>query len=354
MRHVSATAYINRIATVVPPHDVHDRFVEYVSRHLLDGTMAAAFARMARRSGIEHRYSVLPPAASTVTAAIDADGFYTRGAFPSIGARMRLFEAHAPNLAVAAIAHLGIAEPSSVTHLVITCCTGFAAPGLDFEIVDRCRLSPGVERTFIGFMGCYAAINGLKVARHIVRSDPGAIVLAANVELCSLHLRETADLAELLSFLLFGDGCSAALVSARAEGVSIDGFDVLAIPNTRDFVTWAVRDQSFEMRLSGQLPAALQAALAREPELRGNHRDRLWAVHPGGRTILDAVANGLQLERCALDPSRSVLRDFGNMSSATVMFVLARILGSRNRGKTGLAMSFGPGVVAELMHFSVV
>ena len=354
MRRMSAIAHINRISTAVPPHDIHERFVEFVSTHLLEGGTGEAFARMARRSGIAHRYSVLPPAAASVTTAIDADGFYTVGAFPSIGARMQLFEKSAPNLALAAIDKLEIPKPSSITHLLITCCTGFAAPGLDFEIIDRCGLSPGVERTCIGFMGCYAAINGLKLARHIVRSDPSAIALVVNIELCTLHLQETADLAQWLSSLLFADGCAAALVSARPEGIAIEGFDVLPIPNTRDFLTWAVRDQSFEMRLSGHLPAALEATLARETSLQADHRHALWAVHPGGRTILDAVENGLALERSALDVSRGVLHDFGNLSSATVMFVLARIAAERNRGRAGLAMSFGPGVVTELMRFKVV
>jgi predicted naringenin-chalcone synthase len=154
--------------------------------------------------------------------------------------------------------------------------------------------------------------------------------------------------------LLFADGCAAALVSAQAEGIEIEGFDILTIPNTRDFLTWAVRDQSFEMHLSGQLPAALEAALAGEASLQADHRHRLLAVHPGGRTILDAVVNGLALDSCALDVSRGVLRDFGNLSSATLMFVLARIVEGRNRGRAGLAMSFGPGVVAELMRFNVV
>jgi predicted naringenin-chalcone synthase len=354
VRCMTATAYINRISTAVPAHDIHDRFVDFVSTRLLEGSTAGAFARMARRSGIDHRYSVLPPAPSSDTTAIDAHGFYTVGAFPNIGARMQLFEKSAPNLALAAIEKLEIAKPSSITHLIITCCTGFAAPGLDFEIIDRCGLPHNVERTSIGFMGCYAAVNGLKVARHIIRSDPGAVVLVVNLELCTLHLQDTTDLAPWLSSLLFADGCAAALVSAQAEGIEIEGFDILTIPNTRDFLTWAVRDQSFEMHLSGQLPAALEAALAGEASLQADHRHRLLAVHPGGRTILDAVVNGLALDSCALDVSRGVLRDFGNLSSATLMFVLARIVEGRNRGRAGLAMSFGPGVVAELMRFNVV
>ena len=116
------------------------------------------------------------------------------------------------------------AEAGRITHLIVTSCTGFSAPGIDLELVARCGLPGSVERTMIGFMGCYAAINGLKLARHIVRSEPGARVLALNLELCSLHLRETADLDEILSFLLFGDGCAASLISAEEEGACMDSF----------------------------------------------------------------------------------------------------------------------------------
>ena len=172
--------------------------------------------------------------------------------------------------------------------------------------------------------------------------------------MCTLHLQDTADLAPWLASLLFADGCAAALVSAQPEGIAIEGFDVLALPNTRDLLTWTVRDQSFEMHLSGQLPAALEAALAGKASLRTDHGNGLWAVHPGGRAILDAVASGLTLEDSALDVSRGVLHDFGNMSSATVMFVLAQLVRLGNRGRSGTAMSFGPGVVAELMRFKIV
>ena len=106
-----------------------------------------------------------------------------------------------------------------MTHVIVTSCTGLYAPGLDFEIVDHLGLNPSVERTMIGFMGCYAAINALKSAHHIVRSEPDAVVLILNLELCTLHLQETQDLEQMLSFLLFADGCAACLVSAEPRGL---------------------------------------------------------------------------------------------------------------------------------------
>ncbi len=129
---------------------------------------------------------------------------------------MRAFERHAPALACAAVERLlGNSERRRITHLLTTCCTGFSAPGLDHDVIEHCGLPRGVERTMVGFMGCYAAINALKLARHIVRSEPEARVLMLNIELCTLHLQETGDLEQMLSFLIFADGCAAALVTAR-------------------------------------------------------------------------------------------------------------------------------------------
>ena len=207
----------------------------------------------------------------------------------------------------------------------------------------------------IGFMGCYAAINALKLARHIVRSEPKAKVLVLNLELCSLHLQETTSLDEILSFLIFGDGCAAALVTADPIGFAIDSFCALLVPDTPDLITWGIGDSGFNMVLSGQVPGTILDAVR---ERSGQILDGapisaidLWAVHPGGRSVLDAVERALDLKPPALGASRDILRQFGNMSSATVMFVLESMLRSPREGALGCAMSFGPGLIAETMLF---
>ncbi len=351
-------AYINRIATAVPDNDIHDAFCAYAEAMLPHPTHRALFRRMAGRSQIEHRWSALkPPSLDTGEGMIDADGFYQRGAFPSTAARMRRYEADAPPLAFKALERLGLeAEADQITHLILTSCTGFTAPGLDLEIVERFGLAPSVERTNIGFMGCYAAVNALKLARHIVRSEPQAKVLVVSLELCSLHLQETEDLEQSLTFLIFGDGCAAALVSAEPEGLRLDGFHVALDLAAREQITWKVRDLGFDMVLSGQVPAAVGRAVraGRERILDGReaHEIDLWAVHPGGRSILDAVDDALELPQGALAPSREVLGAYGNMSSATVLFVLAQILRGPTCGLRGCGMAFGPGLSAETFTFS--
>jgi alpha-pyrone synthase len=346
-------AFINRIATAAPPHDVHKTFLTF-GRLMLrdDNRRLALFDRMAERSGIAHRYSFFQPAPDGT--AVDTEGFYRLGSFPDTAARMKKFEVFAPQLAVEAVEKLLADEDRSrITHVIVTSCTGFSAPGIDLALIERCDLRPSVERTMVGFMGCYAAISGLKLARHIVRSEPRARVLAVNLELCTLHLQETGNLEEILSFLLFADGCAAALVSAEPAGVQISSFNTTLVPDTRALIRWHVGQQGFDMVLSGGVPGAIRHALtnSRDEILGGANDIELWAVHPGGRTVLDAVEQAFALEPAALAASRSVLNDYGNMSSGTVMFVLDRIMRDAEKGQRGCAMSFGPGLVAETMMF---
>lgn len=351
------TAHIQRIATAVPPHDVHHAFVTFAESMLPEGTVRSLFRRMVRMSAIEHRYSFLEPIGDGNSYWRDAENLYVVGNFPTTQRRMLAFERFAPKLAGCALNKLALtaAERQAITHVIVTCCTGLYAPGLDIDVVKHLGLNPSVERTMIGFMGCYAAINALKSAHHIIRSEANAKVLLLNLELCSLHLKETQDLEQMLSFLLFADGCAACLVSGEPQGLAIDSFLALNIPETSELITWRIGEMGFDMQLSGKVPAEIKRSLpdssaqmlcGREPGSID-----LWAVHPGGRTILDSVEQGLELKPDALAHSRDILARFGNMSSATVMFVLEQILKKAQRGQTGCAMSFGPGITAETMLF---
>jgi predicted naringenin-chalcone synthase len=351
------TAYLNRIATAVPEHDVHDAFVIFAEQMLADPRLRTIFRRMVSRADIAHRYSFLDAQkGSGQFSTNDAHEFYRQGSFPNTSRRMELFEQNAPVLMRKAVDELALSEKerSGLTHVLVTCCTGLYAPGLDFEIVDHLELSTDVERTMVGFMGCFAAINALKLARHIIRSDPKAGVLMVNLELCTLHFQETQELEQVLSYLVFADGAAASLVTANKQGFALDSFKAVMVPDTRGLITWKIRDLGFDMLLSGRVPGELGRAL-HEGELMAE-RDGidLWAVHPGGRSILDAVEKGLELPADALSASREVLSSFGNMSSATVMFVLQKLMEQALPGQRGCAMSFGPGLTAETMRFHAV
>jgi predicted naringenin-chalcone synthase len=184
---------------------------------------------------------------------------------------------------------------------------------------------------------------------------PEAAVLVLNLELCSLHFQETHELEQVLSFLVFADGCAASLVTAQKKGLAIDSFLALNIPQTSSLITWRVGHRGFDMHLSGDVPEEIGRALKKSgiEITRGRSISDIdwWAVHPGGRSVLDSVEKGLSLCTDALAPSRDILARYGNMSSATVMFVLQRIMEQAQAGQQGCAMSFGPGLTAETMLF---
>jgi predicted naringenin-chalcone synthase len=310
--------------------------------------------RMAERSGIEHRWSVLPPAPGD-RPHNEEGGFY-HPAMPPTSARMRRYASEAPELALRAIERLRERVPlDGITHLVVASCTGFVAPGIDQIIARRLGLD-NVERTLVGFMGCYAAVCALRTANHIARSQPVARVLAVTVELCTLHLQDTQALEPLLAMLQFSDGAGAAMITAEPGGFEMSHLFSLALEDSAELIQWNIGDTGFEMVLSGEVPGRIQHALEKE-EVRatlfnGWGADEIdsWAVHAGGRSILDAVEKGLELPQGALFASRDVLARYGNMSSSTLMFVLSELIG-RPDVRKGVALAFGPGLAAEGFHF---
>lgn len=359
------TAHINAIGTAVPPHEVHDAFAAFVRATLDDPKQLHLFDRMAQRSGIERRFSFIEPEVLPDGRVTDTERFYAPEAFPSTAARMERYERWAPDLAVQAVEALSSdIAGHGITHLVVASCTGFVAPGIDQLIVARTGIDPGVERTVVGFMGCYAAVNALRTAHHIVRSEPRAKVLVVTIELCTLHFQRTQELDRLLAMFLFGDGAAAAIVSTADSGIALTDFRSAAIAGSADAITWRIGDQGFDMHLGGEVPTRIAEALTHERErnddgglLRGQAPADfdLWAVHAGGRTILDAVQRAFDLDAAALQPSRKVLRDYGNISSATLMFVLESMLADRaTSGSKGLALAFGPGLAAESFRFRMV
>jgi len=338
-------AFLNRVACAHPPHDVHDLFVDWASAQIADGRARALFARMAERAGIGYRWSVL---GSDAYRRPDGLAFYGPDARISTGERMAVYASEAPGLALAAIEKLGTL--GEITHLVVASCTGFVAPGIDQLIARALGLHATVERVLIGFMGCYAGVTALRTARHIVRSEPQARVLVVTVELCTLHLQPVSELDRLLAMLQFGDGAAAALVSAEPLGLELTDPFALALPESHALITWHIGDHGFAMHLSGEVPGRIADALA-DANVRqavcGSDAPDSWAVHAGGRSILDAVTRGLGLPKDALDASRAVLSRCGNMSSSTVLFVLEALMARDEPIANGRAMAFGPGLAVE-------
>lgn len=255
------------------------------------------------------------------------------------------------------------ASADEITHVIAVSCTGFFAPGLDVELVKRLELPPTTQRTFIGFMGCYAAFNALRVAHGFCQSDPNARVLIVCAELCTLHFQIDESLESVIVNSLFSDGAAATVVSARSDAEAdgrlayVDGQCHLD-DDSMDDMTWAIGDTGFKMGLSSRVPEVVGENLPSYVDhLLSTHdltREDLdfWAIHPGGRRIVEGAKEALDLDDSEVADSLAILRRYGNMSSPTVLFVLKRIVERRAQGdgappNRGMAMAFGPGLTIE-------
>ncbi len=272
---------------------------------------------------------------------------------PSTAARMALYARHAPTLAArAARGALAAAalRARDIDHLVLVTCTGLVAPGPDVALVERLGLRRDVERTVIGFMGCHGAFNGLRVARAAARDGRRALLVC--VELCSLHVQPDGSRDALVSAALFGDGAAAAVIGresrARPALVRLGRGASRIEPDGGDHMAWEIGDHGFRMRLSSYVPRLLAADLASfVTPLAAGGEVASWCVHPGGPAILAQVEGVLGLRRGGLAASRAALRAHGNLSSATVLFVLARELPRLAEGERGVMLGFGPGLTLE-------
>jgi predicted naringenin-chalcone synthase len=257
-------------------------------------------------------------------------------------------------------------RPEDITHVVTASCTGFYNPGPDYHIILDLGIPQAVERYHLGFMGCYAAFPALRMAARFCEARPEAVVLVLCIELCSLHLQMNGDADTHLANSLFADGAGAAIVSARKpEGPGayrVGDFHSAIVPGGKEDMAWSIGDRGFDITLSSYVPRIIGGSIRGivEPSLAASGLAlsgvSTWAVHPGGRAIIDQVQAGLALRPEQVSASREVLRNFGNMSSATILFVLKDIL-DRPSGpgpETVCAMAFGPGLTTEMALFEAV
>lgn len=371
------TVTLRAVSTAVPPtvlvqNEVRDVFAAQPGlNRLAQRIIGTAFDV----SGIATRHTVLEELSWTShpdepvffdieTGELQLPGTKARNEIYAVEATVLYLEA-----ARAALAACPGLEASDVTHVVTVSCTGFYAPGPDFMLARDLGLNPGVERYHLGFMGCYASIPALRMAKQLCEADASAVVLVVSAELCTLHLRSSNDPDTIVASSLFADGAAAGIVSTRPaesgeKAFDLDGFATRVTPVGEGDMAWKIGDHGFEMVLSNAVPAiiddhitgALEPLFAREPALAAalsgdTASDAIehWAIHPGGRSILDKVETRLVLTEEQLVPARETLHDFGNMSSATVLFVLKRILESQaaTDGDRVAAMAFGPGLTVE-------
>jgi len=358
---VSAT--IRAIGTAVPRTSIDQSAVRDLFRtqpgasRLAQRIVGAAFDG----SAVDTRHTVLPELDPAAPSGAFRDD-HGQVVSPSTGARNDAYRVLAPPLFVAsaddALTRSGVAA-DDVTHLVTVSCTGFTQPGPDLAIVEQLGLRRDVFRQHVGFMGCCAAFPALRIAAAFAEADPGAVVLVVCAELCTLHVRTSDDPDQIVSNSVFGDGAAAAVVTADGPGLRIDAFATTVVPEGASEMAWNIGDEGFEMVLSTAVPKLIGEHVGRSvaPLLEGAPADdvAVWAVHPGGRAILDRTEEALALPASALAASRTVLREHGNMSSATVLFVLAEALRTGVRdGEPVIALAFGPGLTVEAARLTAV
>ena len=321
-----------------------------------------------RRARVKKRHSVLLESANGEP--FSRQSFYSRAKAsddrgPTTLARMERYEAEAPPLAVAAARRALVdsdLDPATITHSVTVSCTGFHAPGIDSALIKELGLDRTVQRTHVGFMGCHGALNGLRVASSFVEANPEARVLVSAVELCTLHFQYGWDSEKIVANSLFADGAGAVVGVAADEEPSGDAWlakanGTLLMPGSDDAMTWRIGDHGFHMTLSPRVPDLILGHVAEWLEGWLNEYDlsidavATWAVHPGGPRILAAFGEAIGIENGVMAVSREVLAGYGNMSSATVLFILERL---RQRGaeRPCVAVGFGPGMVIETLLFA--
>ncbi len=355
------------VATASPPYRVSQARAADELKTRMGGRPAVVrmIDAAASRSGIATRAVVVPDAEVTA----DRRFYPTSpdGLAPDTKRRMQLYKEWSARLTVQAASTLLQAtatEPSTITRLITVSCTGFSAPNFDYDLITSLGLPAHVQRTHIGFMGCAAAVIGFTSALEALQSAGGgnAKVLLVAVELCSLHMQTEPTRDNILSNMIFADGCGAALFAnecASPVKARIVETHSLLFPASKHFMGWEIGNHGFEMMLSSNLPDAITGQAV--PAAKGiMHRMglepgdiRFWALHPGGRAIIDALQTGLGLTDDQTAPSRTVLRDYGNMSSASILFVMKEVF-SRVRLQPDdwlCAIAFGPGLTMEMAFF---
>ncbi len=362
-------SYLGAIGTANPVHRIaQPQIADFMAQALEFGEQDTRKLRaLYRVSGIEHRYSVLSDYGRPNGEYTFFPNTPTLEPFPSVGQRMAVYRREALPLATEAVRdclrQVPDVLPASITHLVTVSCTGMYAPGLDIELVQALGLRPDVRRTCVNFMGCYAAVNAVKLADAFCRADAAARVLIVSVELCTLHFQKSPEEDHLISNALFGDGAAACLVQAaplpnEAPSLALTAFHCGLEPDGHDDMAWHINDFGFEMTLSSYVPKLIQRGIR---HLTDGLLDSLpvqlagirhFAIHPGGRKILETIETELGLTREDNRHAYRVLRDYGNMSSATVLFVLRDVLAAAtpaDHGAPVLSFAFGPGLTMEAM-----
>lgn len=352
------------IATGVPEfrHQQDDILAFADTIHSTNETESRKLKFLYHQSGIKTRYSVIPD----YNTQVNERQFYPQTKdlepFPNLELRMQWYDRHAGALSAKTIMDCidGKIRVDDITHLITVSCTGMSAPGIDLEIMQALNLSSTTFRTSVNFMGCYAAIHALKIADAICIADPNANVVIVCTELCTLHFQKENSIDNITATLLFADGCAAVLVQhqqTNLKGLQLKSFYSDVSFRGKKDMSWQLSSKGFLMTLSGYVPELVREdfneLVNKALDKSGTQKEAIdyWCIHPGGKKILQCITQSLRLKEDDLAFSYEVLKDYGNMSSPTILFVLQKILDdieSQNKEQqTIFGAAFGPGLTME-------
>lgn len=348
------------ISTVVPLHAFtqEEIAVKLIDILAIDPQKTASIKQLYQNSAIHTRHSVIADF-SKERPEWNFWGSEFPQKVPGMSQRNELYKIEAPKLACEA-AEKALnswgGDPHAITHVISVSCTGMVAPGIEFDLMKRLNLKFSTQRLGINFMGCFGAFKGLSVARAFAKENPTHRILLVCTELCSLHFQVEQTSDNLLANTLFSDGAAAVIVGADPKPHETSLWDIytmgsLGLDDTSDYMRWEASDQGFIMKLSSRVPVLLgrhiESFIRSLVDTHFSYADSDWAIHPGGKSIIQAIEKALKLESSLTKASWDTLANYGNMSSATLLFVLNRLLELKSTKKWTVGVGFGPGLSVE-------
>jgi len=358
------------IATAVPEFLVkNEDFVKFYANALsaVDaGAVSKKLAFINWKAKIDHRYSCVPDFNGLIQE-LFTDGDYVQ----TVEKRLELYREKIMPLATDAIDKVlsqANIEPGGITHIITVTCTGLFSPGFELLIAEHYGMQK-TEKFAINFLGCYAAMKAIKLANYIAQSDPAACVLIVSAELCTLHFYPSVSDEDIVANLLFADGAAAMIICGNESSyiknkivLNIDAIGSALIPGTMDLMTWNIASSAFRMFLSKDIVKAIKENI--RPVVHGFLQESgadadYWAIHPGGVRIVEAVRESLGLTESNVADSMSVLQQYGNMSSPTILFILSSIFNKIRKeehaeNKRIFSCAFGPGLSIEMIGLSSI
>lgn len=361
-------SYLSAIETAVPQYRYHQNdLAEFFQNTAKDTSIKRKMKMVAHKSGIQTRYSVLADFGNHPSDFTFFEKNWDLSPSVSLTKRMEIYKTNALQLSIAAIQKIANFESikNSITHIITVTCTGLFAPGMDIELIQALNLNPKTQRSSINFMGCNAAIIALNQANSICNSQPNAKVLIVCTELCTIHIQNSFTDDYLLSNSLFSDGSAAAIVSSKPQNsteysdLAITSFNSLIIHEGQNDMAWQLSEYGFLMSLSAYISNLINGNISKMLSDLNIQKDKInfWAIHPGGKKILDDFAKVFDFKNNELVSAYHVLKNYGNMSSPTILFVLKELMENNEKKRSGdtiFTAAFGPGLTIETMQLAYV